>query len=65
MSGFKYEFISSHSARRSFATNAYKRGISPLLIMSITGHKTETEFFKYIKIDDQEKAEMFMKMAKW
>jgi len=61
----KYEAVSSHVARRSFATNAYKRKIEPLLIMAITGHKTETEFLKYIKVTDEEKAAMFESAAQW
>jgi integrase len=65
LAGAKHEFITSHSARRSFATNMFKRGISPYLIMSITGHKTETEFMKYLKVSAQERAEMFAKEAKW
>jgi len=61
----KHEAVSSHVARRSFATNAYKRGIEPLLIMAITGHKTQIEFLKYIKVTDEEKAAMFESAAKW
>lgn len=61
----KYEFVTSHVARRSFATNAYKRNIEPLLIMAITGHKTETEFLKYIKVTDEEKADLFAERANW
>lgn len=61
----KNEAVSSHVARRSFATNAYKRKIEPLLIMAITGHKTETEFLKYIKVTEEEKAAMFESQAKW
>lgn len=61
----KYEFITSHVARRSFATNCYKNGYKPLLIMAITGHKTETEFLKYIKISDEEKADLFAESASW
>ena len=57
---FKYEHISTHTARRSFATNAYLAGIDSLLIMSITGHTTEREFLKYIKISAEQKA---VKMA--
>lgn len=52
----KYELISSHTARRSFATNAYLSGIKPISIMMITGHKTETAFMKYIKISSEENA---------
>jgi integrase len=61
----KHEAVSSHVARRSFATNAYKRKIEPLLIMAITGHKTEAEFLKYIKVTDEEKAGMFESAANW
>ena len=35
----KFEMITSHTARRSFASNMYHRGIYPVMIMSITGHK--------------------------
>ena len=46
----KYEFVSSHTARRSFATNEYKlRNLTTREIMSITGHKTEKSFYKYIR----------------
>lgn len=65
ISGPKSNFITSHSARRTFASNAYKRGISIYLIMTITGHKTEAEFLKYLKITGEERAEMFAEMAKW
>jgi len=65
ISGAKYQFITSHTARRTFATNAYRRKISPFLIMSITGHKTEAEFLKYLKITGEERAQMFEEMAKW
>lgn len=64
-SGPKHEFISSHSARRTFASNMFKRGVSPYLIMTITGHKTEVEFLKYLKVTAEERAEMFAKEAKW
>ena len=50
----KFEMITIHTARRSFATNMYHRGISPVMIMSITGHKKESTFLKYIKITNEE-----------
>ena len=54
----KYEFISSHTARRSFATNEYMlRELSIQQIMSITGHKTERSFYKYIRQTPKENAE--------
>lgn len=52
----KYDHIGSHTARRTFATNAYLAGIDSLLIMSITGHSTDREFLKYIKISPEYKA---------
>ncbi len=64
-SGPKHEFITSHSARRTFASNMFKRGVSPYLIMTITGHKTEIEFLKYLKVTAEERAEMFAREAKW
>lgn len=52
----KYELISSHTARRSGATNMYLAGIAPFRIMLITGHKTETAFYRYIRIQKEENA---------
>jgi hypothetical protein len=52
----KYELITTHTARRSFATNAYKAGVPMLNIMRITGHKTSRSFLKYISFDDEENA---------
>ena len=43
----KYELISSHVGRRSFATNFYGK-INQQLIQIVTGHKTESSFLKYI-----------------
>ena len=52
----KYELVSSHTARRSFATNAYLAGIPTARIMLITGHTTEQSFFKYVQIGKRENA---------
>jgi integrase len=43
----KFNFISSHVCRRSFATNFYGRIPTPVL-MNITAHGTEEVFLKYI-----------------
>lgn len=51
----KWELISSHTARRSFATNLYKAGINPKLIMMCTGHKDLDTFMHYIILDDEDK----------
>ena len=57
----KWEQVSSHTGRRSFCTNMYKRGLPTLMIMSISGHKTEKSFLKYIKVKQDEHAEMLKK----
>lgn len=52
----KYELISSHTARRSLATNMYLAGVSTFRIMLITGHRTESSFFRYIRISRSQNA---------
>ena len=50
----KYILISSHTARRSAATNMYLTGrLKTFEIMSLTGHTTEKSFFKYIKVTNE------------
>lgn len=53
----KCDLVSPHTARRSFATNMYKAGFSIKSIMKITGHKKESTFLNYVKIDKEENAE--------
>ena len=43
----KYELISSHVGRRSFATNYYGK-VSTAILKNITGHSTEQMLLKYI-----------------
>tara|TARA_R110001592_G_C13170288_1_gene749764 strand:+ start:224 stop:1528 length:1305 start_codon:yes stop_codon:yes gene_type:complete len=57
----KYDLIKSHTARRSFCTNKYKAGMSVFDIMLFSGHTTEKEFYKYIRIKDQERAAHIVK----
>lgn len=59
-----YQLITTHTARRSFATNMFKKGIPTLLIMAITGHKTEAAFLKYIRVSNEEKAAMMAELWK-
>ncbi len=46
----KYEFITTHTCRRSFCTNEFLAGTPVELIMKISGHKSLKDFYKYIKI---------------
>lgn len=55
--------ISSHCARRSFASNFYELGIPPSDLMQITGHATEKQFFEYIDLDQRKQAKRFKVMV--
>lgn len=52
----KYNFVTSHTARRSFATNAFLADVPVLAIMQITSHRTEESFMKYIKMSAKDNA---------
>jgi integrase len=49
----KYELVTSHIGRRSFATNHYGK-LSNHKIMQVTGHRTERQFLEYIGKRDTE-----------
>lgn len=57
----KYKLISSHTARRSFATNHYGK-IDDRTIMAITTHKSTSQFHKYLKTTN---IEYTQKLAKY
>ena len=44
----KYDLVTSHIGRRSFATNFYSLDIPTSLLINITGHSTEAMFREYI-----------------
>ena len=53
----KWELISSHTARRSAATNMYLTGrMKTLEIMKLTGHHSEQNFFRYIRLTNDDTA---------
>ncbi len=54
----KHDLVSTHTARRSFATNEYLAGTPSLTIMAITGHRTEKSFLKYIRVTPDEHAKI-------
>ncbi|XVJ66861.1 MAG: site-specific integrase [Lacibacter sp.] len=54
----KWELLTTHTARRSFATNQYLSGVPTVTIMAITGHKTEKSFLRYIKLSSNEHAKL-------
>lgn len=54
----KAELITTHTARRSFATNYYLKGAPTRSIMAITGHSTEQAFRLYIRLNADEHADI-------
>ena len=48
---YRYDLVTSHTARRSGITNLYLTGIfDTVQMMSISGHKDQRTFFDYIKL---------------
>jgi integrase len=56
----KWELVTTHTARRSFATNVYKSGFPAISLMKITGHRTEKAFLLYIKVTPDENAKLLL-----
>jgi integrase len=58
----KHKLMTSHSFRRSFATNYYKK-IPTAVLIGITGHSKESLFLTYINkpADKDDNADLFMK----
>jgi len=50
----KYKLVSSHTARRSGISNLYNAGVPSLFIMKLSGHRTEREFMKYLRLTEDE-----------
>ncbi len=53
----KYDWITSHTCRRSFCTNEFLAETPVELIMKISGHKSLRDFYKYIRITQEEAAQ--------
>ncbi len=58
----KYSFLQTHTARRSFCSNEYLKGTDPLIIMSISGHKSHKSFMRYIKVSGDQFADKLEKL---
>ena len=54
----KWELVSTHAGRRSFATNCYLAGVPAISIMKLTSHKSEAVFLKYVCVSELENAEL-------
>lgn len=60
--GLKYTYLQTHTARRSFCSNEYLKGTDPLIIMSISGHKSHKSFMRYIKVSGDQFADRLEKI---
>jgi integrase len=58
----KYSYLQTHTARRSFCSNEYLKGTEPLIIMSISGHKSHKSFMRYIKVSGDQFADKLEKI---
>ena len=54
----RWELVSSHTARRTGATMLYLAGVPAKRIMLGTGHSTESNFLRYVRISKEENARM-------
>lgn len=54
----RWELVSSHTARRTGATMLYLAGVPIKRCMLITGHSTESNFLRYVRITKEENARM-------
>jgi integrase len=53
----KYDLITVHTARKTFITLGFINGLDTKIIKSITGHKKDSTFDKYLKVSDDFKKE--------
>lgn len=54
----RWEMVSSHTARRTGATMLYLAGVPIKRCMLISGHSTESNFLRYVRITKEENARM-------
>ena len=54
----RWRMVSSHTARRTGATMLYLAGVPTKRIMLCTGHTTESNFLRYVRITKEENARM-------
>jgi integrase len=59
-----WELVTMHTGRRTFATNMYNNGMPAALIMAITGHQTERQFFDYIRVTPDNSAKRLLELWK-
>jgi integrase len=56
---YKFEEVSSHTCRRTFCTLKFLKGMPAQAIMKFTGHTSERNFLKYLKLDAELTAQKY------
>ena len=54
----KHKLVSTHTGRRTFATNLLLQGIPAEMVMKFTGHKDVVSFYKYVNIPQATQMDM-------
>ncbi|GAA5043045.1 integrase [Marivirga lumbricoides] len=54
----KYELITTHTGRRTFATNLLLKGVPAEIVMEFTGHRDYESFSKYVNIPKKSKMDI-------
>ena len=57
----EYDLVSSHTGRRTFCTLMMKKNVPIDMIMSVSGHKSYKNFFRYLKMKPTQYAEEIRK----
>jgi integrase len=58
----KYQLVTCHTARRSFATNGYLSDVPVRDLMMITGHKKESTFLNYVQVKREVKLKRILEI---
>ena len=58
----KFNYLQTHTARRSFCSNEYLKGTDPLVIQAISGHRSQKSFMRYIKVSGDQFADKLEKI---
>ncbi len=53
----KWEFLSSHVARKTFVSNSLERGMRHEVVMSYTGHESYKTMKKYTALTEKSRME--------
>jgi hypothetical protein len=57
----KYMVMTTHMARKTFITNAFRQGIPTEIIMKISNHKSHKILERYNKISEEQKKQAMVK----